>query len=173
MRYFKWGISRLILESEPTPDVVPMFIDGNQELMPEDRKVLRFLPRVGKRVRVAFGQKLDAEDRFGDLRQRWKGLVARSRAARQSALAKTGGGHLDKETEVMGELTNDLKYGEEAQEIRVEVARRIRDEVLKLRRELQYPEPDATFALAETWAVEPEKKKQYKSRVDDSWTSQD
>ena len=170
MRYFKWGVSRLILESEPTPDVVPMFIDGNQHLMPEDRKFLRILPRVGARIRIAFGERLDGEERFGDLRQRWKGLVSRSRAARSTQGRSSGG--LDGRAEVMGELADDLKYGEEAQEIRIEVARRIREEVLKLRKELRYPEPDATFSLAETWANEPEKKK-YKSRVDDAWVNQD
>lgn len=171
MRYFKWGVSRLILESEPTPDVVPMFIDGNQHLMPEDRK-LRLIPRVGARIRVAFGEKVDTEERFGDLRQRWKELVNRSRAARRSAKGRAGSSNVQEEAEAMGELTDDLKYGEEALEIRVEVARRVREEVLKLRQKLRYPEPDPAFAYAETWAKDPDKKR-YKSRVDDSWINQD
>lgn len=172
MRYFKWGVSRLVLESEPTPDIVPIFIDGNQHLMPEDRKFPRPVPRVGARISMAFGEKLDAEERFGDLRQRWKALVSRSRAARRSAKGRSSSGGFDGEVEAMGELTDDLKYGEEAQEIRVEVTRRIREEVLKLRRELRYPEPDATFAFAETWAKDPDKKK-YKSRVNDAWITKD
>ncbi|MCV5132377.1 hypothetical protein OFL98_27185, partial [Escherichia coli] len=37
LRYFKWGVARLILESEPAPDVVPMFIDGTEHVMKEER----------------------------------------------------------------------------------------------------------------------------------------
>ena len=56
LRYFKWGVARLILESEPAPDILPMFIDGTQKIMPENRTFPRFLPRLGKKVRVAFGE---------------------------------------------------------------------------------------------------------------------
>lgn len=45
MRYFKWGVSRLILESDPLPDIVPMWIEGPQEIMDEARTFPRFLPR--------------------------------------------------------------------------------------------------------------------------------
>jgi monolysocardiolipin acyltransferase len=76
----------------------------------------------------------------------------------------------------VGELaTDELKYGKEAQEIRIEVARRMRDEILKLRRSLGgYPEPDPAFALAETWALDDDiAAKKYKSRVDGSNINQD
>ena len=171
MRYFKWGVSRLILESEPTPDVVPMFIDGNQHLMPEDRQFPRFAPRVGARIRVAFGEKLDTEETFGDLRRRWKQLVNKSQAIRGAGKEANGDGAPTPAGHLVEELPDDLKYGNEAREIRVEVARRVREQVLKLRRELRYPEPDPSFAYAETWAKDPNKKR-YKSRVDDSWINQ-
>ncbi|KAI1453599.1 hypothetical protein F4805DRAFT_442798 [Annulohypoxylon moriforme] len=153
LRYFKWGVSRLILESEPMPDVLPMFVDGAQRVMPEDRAFPRFLPRFPVKFRVAFGELLDAEKTFGDLRARWRDLVRRD----------GGKGKL-----AMGELTDELKYGKEAVDLRIEVARRVREEVLKVRRSLGYPDDDEPgFELAETWAREPSKDR-FKSNVDDS-----
>lgn len=163
MRYFKWGVSRLILESEPMPDVLPIFIDGTQRIMPEDRTWPRFVPRFPVKLRVAFGDLLDAEETFGDLRARWQDLVRRhTRSAdpkqqqQQEALLLP-----------MGELTDELKYGHEAVSLRIEVARRVREEVLKVRRSMGYTdEEDPSYELAETWAREPDKKR-FRSNVDD------
>ncbi|KAI5863239.1 hypothetical protein GGS23DRAFT_568878 [Durotheca rogersii] len=155
LRYFKWGVSRLILESEPLPDVLPMFVDGTQRVMPEDRAWPRFVPRFPVRLRVAFGDLLDGERAFGDLRARWRDLVRRETAGAGASLA-------------LGELTDALKYGREAVALRIEVARRVRDEVLKVRRSLGYPDDDGPgFELAETWAAEPSTDR-FKSNVDDS-----
>ncbi|KAI2626704.1 acyltransferase [Hypoxylon sp. NC1633] len=152
-RYFKWGASRLILESEPAPAVLAVFIDGAQHVMPEDRTWPRAIPRFPVRFRVAFGEPLDPDLAFGDLRARWRDLVSRQRQRRPLA---------------MGELTDELKYGDEAVRLRVEVARRLRDEVLKVRRRLGYPDEDGPgFELAETWAREPAKDR-FRSNVDDS-----
>ncbi|KAI1435734.1 acyltransferase [Xylaria sp. CBS 124048] len=155
MRYFKWGVSRMILESEPMPDVLPIFIDGTQRIMPEDRTWPRFLPRFGVTFRVAFGDLIDTEKTFGDLRAQWQELVRQH----------------DKKTQaprVLGELPDELKYGEKAVKLRIEVARRVREEVLKVRRGLSYPDEEpAGFELAETWRREPEQDK-FKSNVDDS-----
>ncbi|KAK1756051.1 hypothetical protein QBC47DRAFT_378951 [Echria macrotheca] len=160
LRYFKWGVARLILEADPAPDVLPMFIDGTQNVMPEDRTFPRFAPRIGKRIRVAFGDVLDYEATFGDLKRRWDALVRRSRP---------GSGSL-------GELDDDdLKFGREAEMIRIEVARRMREEVLKVRGAMGgFPESDPKLGEAGTWAVdEGIKQKKYKSRVDGSDINQD
>jgi monolysocardiolipin acyltransferase len=158
-RYFKWGVSRLILESEPAPDLVPIFIDGFQHVMPEDRVFPRFLPRIGKRIKVAFGQKLDGESAFGDLRRRWRKLVES-----RSGLGKELGVIRDEQ----------LRDGEEAREIRVEVAKRVRAEVMKLRRDLGYKEANPSYGSAETWAKDPKSsKKKYRSEVDGSLINQD
>ncbi|GAW23930.1 hypothetical protein ANO14919_135070 [Xylariales sp. No.14919] len=152
MRYFKWGVSRMILESEPMPDVLPIFIDGTQHMMPEDRGWPRFLPRFGVKLRVAFGEPVETEKVFGDLRARWQELVKQE----------------DSKTRILGELSDELKYGEEAVKLRIEVARRVREEVLKVRRSLDYPDEEPSgFELAETWRREPGKDR-YKSNVDDS-----
>jgi monolysocardiolipin acyltransferase len=146
LRYFKWGVSRLILESEPLPEIIPIFIDGNQEVMHESRKWPRFIPRAGKNIRIAFGEKVDGEKIFGDLRQRWQRLVR----LQNEALLRRG----EVAEWKMGELTEGLKYGSEAVALRKEVTNRIRQEVLKVRRSLGYPDEDPKQGLVETWIEE-------------------
>jgi monolysocardiolipin acyltransferase len=140
MRYFKWGVSRLILESEPMPDVVPIFVEGFDNIMHETREFPRFIPRPFKNVRVTFGEKLNTEEVFGDLRARWKQI--RAAEERKS-------GQLE-----VGELNDNLKYSKEAVSIRKECTRRMRQAVLDVRRQRGYPEDDPKNSLAETWLRE-------------------
>lgn len=183
LRYFKWGVARLILEADPVPDILPMFIDGTQRVMPEDRGFPRFLPRIGKTIRVSFGDVIDYQATFGDLKTRWDALVKKEtrkpqRGGRFFGLLGSSGGQTQKQEEgpkQVGELTSEeLKYGKEATEIRIEVARRMREEVLKVRRKLGgYPESNSSFAYAETWQPDQETPaKKYRSRVDGSNVSQ-
>ncbi|KAG5440605.1 hypothetical protein PCK2_000315 [Pneumocystis canis] len=59
MRYFRWGVSRLILEaalhSTQLPYIVPIFFHGMERIMPELRNPPRWLPRFGQTVEVRFG----------------------------------------------------------------------------------------------------------------------
>jgi monolysocardiolipin acyltransferase len=153
LRYFKWGMARLILESDPMPDVLPMFIDGTQHMMSEARTFPRFLPRINKTFRITFGELVDTESTFGDLRRKWQELVRKETKGAKPL--------------VMGELNDELKYGQEAVELRTEVAKRVRTEIDKLRISQGYPEDDPQLALAETWAKEPPLKA-FKSNIDDS-----
>ena len=146
MRYFKWGISRLILEAEPMPEIIPMFIDGNQDVYHETRKFPRFIPRAGNDIRIGFGDAVDGEKVFGELRRRWHRLVR----LQKDALRKKG---LDDELS-MGELTEGLKYSAEAVALRKEVTLRIREEVLKVRRSMGFPDEDPKNGLVETWLEE-------------------
>ncbi|KAF1830906.1 hypothetical protein BDW02DRAFT_641855 [Decorospora gaudefroyi] len=140
MRYFKWGVSRLILESEPMPDVVPIFVEGFDHIMHETRTFPRFIPRPFKKVSVTFGDKLDGEDVFGDLRARWKQMRANE---------EKKGGRLE-----VGVLNEALKYSEEAVALRTECTRRVRQAVLDVRRQRGYPEDDPKNSLAATWLRE-------------------
>ncbi|QPH16911.1 hypothetical protein C2857_001649 [Epichloe festucae Fl1] len=143
LRYFKWGVSRLILESDPAPEFIPMFIHGTQDIMPEDRGFPRFLPRIGNRIRVVIGKPIDLDVIFGQERAAWRQLVSRG----------------DPEL---------LTHGHEATNLRIQVARSVRDEVGKLRESIGLPpEDDKTAALADTWSKEPNKRK-FKSPVDGS-----
>ncbi|KAK7737051.1 Lyso-phosphatidylcholine acyltransferase [Cytospora paraplurivora] len=214
LRYFKWGVARLILEAEPAmPDLVPMFIDGTIDVMDERRGFPRAVPRPFKKVRVAFGDRVDMDATFGDLRARWKALVQKAADAREAEI--TAAERLIDEEEQrrrrregegaargarrpkpavdpgrtgivaplpkkvvtsvrkpdvlrVGELPEELKHSREAEEIRIEVAFRVREEVLKVRRSLGYPDEDPAwgFGRAETWAKDPKDTK--RSPVDGS-----
>ncbi|KPI39316.1 Lysophosphatidylcholine acyltransferase [Cyphellophora attinorum] len=89
MRYFKWGIARLILEPPVCPDVVPMWIEGTDQVMHESREFPRFIPRAFKRISVTFGAKVDTDARFGDLRARWEGLERRSKGVKDANPSST------------------------------------------------------------------------------------
>ena len=127
--------------------------------MHENRGWPRPMPRPGKNIKIAFGEKMDGERIFGDLRARWKRLVQSQR----EALIKRG----ETVDLGMGELTEGLKYCSEAVALRKEVTNRVRMEVLKVRRSLGYSDEDPKQGLVETWVEEgPEKPGKMK---DGSW----
>lgn len=149
MRYFKWGIARLILESEPCPDVVPIWIDGLQHVMGNERTRPRFLPRAGKDVTVAFGERLDRDLLLEPFRERWQKLKER---ARRKAVSE---GRSDEQAENFGVITDDeLRYGREAQQLRIEVTLAMRDEVLKVRRQFGLPDEDPKRSCADNYREE-------------------
>ena len=104
------------------------------------------MPRSGKTIRIAFGEGVDGERIFGELRTKWKRLVG----MQEEALLKGGSSAAMN----MGDLTEGLKYGNEAVALRKEVTNRIRMEVLKVRRSLGYPDEDPKQGLVESWIEE-------------------
>jgi monolysocardiolipin acyltransferase len=144
MRYFKWGVARLILEAEPCPRVVPIWIEGLDNVMHESRSEPRFIPRIGKDVKVVFGEEVDAERVFGDLRMRWRDIVRKEEE--------------DGRGLTVGVLTDRLKGAEEATELRIECARRVREEVLRVRRGAGWPDEPPENGVAETWKEEGDKR---------------
>ncbi|MCJ1354449.1 MAG: hypothetical protein MMC33_004438 [Icmadophila ericetorum] len=162
MRYFKWGVARLILEPDVCPDIIPMWIEGCDQIMHESREFPRFIPRLGKQVGIWFGENVggDKEGVFGELRRKWRQLVEEDRGKRKAL----EGVELD---QGLGILSEDLKYGPEAQELRMECTRRVRKAVLGVRRLRGLPDEDPKEGLVETWAVEGGKKE---GRMEDgSW----
>lgn len=143
MRYFKWGIARLILESGECPDVVPMWIEGIDQIMHESRGFPRFLPRVGKEVNVTFGSKVDSEATFGDMRSRWQKLKSKVEAADPQSRDLP-----------IGVLSDELLHNKEAVELRKEVTLKIRNLVLDVRRSRGLPDEDPKEGLVETWLEE-------------------
>lgn len=109
---------------------------------------------------MAFGEKVDGEKVFGDLRERWKRLVGRQK----EVLEGRNGGQI-----AMGELTEGLMFGEEAVALREECARRVRREVLKVRRSLGLPDEDPKQGLVETWIKEGKNWKREGQMEDGSW----
>lgn len=156
MRYFKWGVSRLILESDPMPDVVPIWIEGPEEIMHETRAFPRFIPRPFKNVSITFGDRLDGEKVFGDLRERWK----RMRAKEEEASGKME----------VGVLNDALRHSDEAVKLRRECTMRVRAAVLDVRRRLGHPDEDPKSGLVETYRKEGGKREGQKD--DGSWTKE-
>lgn len=151
MRYFKWGISRLILEPDECPDIVPMWIEGTDGVMHEDRGFPRFIPRINQKVSVTFGEKVDTEAIFGELRSKWQKLKRESEQGSTEPLA-------------VGILNEKLMYGDEATELRLECTRKVRDLVLEVRRSRGFPDEDPKASMAETWLREGPKRE---GRMDD------
>lgn len=148
MRYFKWGVARLILEPPECPDVVPMFIEGTDEVMHESRSFPRFIPRVGKNISVTFGDELDVEAVFGDLRQRWRDLM------RRHVEKEERNGRFWDEDLMLGIVPESLAHHEEVVELRKECTKRVRDAVLAVRRSRGYPDEDPKNGVVETWLRE-------------------
>lgn len=171
MRYFKWGVARMILESEPCPDVICIWIDGPQEIMDNERNFPRPLPRPGKDVSITFGEKMDVEKVFGPFRKRWRDLKDR---AEKKRLMSGGESDLKEHSnEQLGEVQDqELRYGADAKQLRIDVTLAVRDEVLKVRRSTGLPDEDPKSSLAETWREEgskdkPEGKMKDRSVVED------
>ncbi|KAI8873658.1 acyltransferase-domain-containing protein, partial [Ramicandelaber brevisporus] len=59
-RRFKWGLARMLLETQRIPYVVPVFLDGFEKVMPMEplpsRKNATKFPIPGQDVAVAFGK---------------------------------------------------------------------------------------------------------------------
>ncbi|ETN39075.1 uncharacterized protein HMPREF1541_05297 [Cyphellophora europaea CBS 101466] len=152
MRYFKWGVARLILEPAVCPDVVPIWIEGTDQVMHESREFPRFIPRPGNRISVTFGEAVDPEARFGDLRQRWQQLQNR-----WIEEADPGATKADKELTLFASLgmgMQGLSYSAEVLELWIETTLRVREEVLRLRRDRGWPDEDPKASVAETWVRE-------------------
>ncbi|KAI9804082.1 MAG: hypothetical protein M1825_001483 [Sarcosagium campestre] len=168
MRYFKWGVARLLLEAEPIPRLVPIWIEGFNDVMDETRSFPRWIPRPARRIHVLIGDEVDAEERFGDLRARWRQLVRETESksntvpSPRSLEGKKATTTIEvteeeaTETEAALGVLNDegLKYGDIATALRIECTKRVRDEVLRLRNARGWPPEDPKAGLVDTWLQE-------------------
>ena len=160
MRYFKWGVARLILEPSECPEIVPIWIEGFDQVMHETRRFPRFIPRPFKNLSITFGRKADSEAIFGDMRRRWRELT--ERVAKESP---------DSEDLPVGVLNDRLLHAPEAVELRKEVTFKVRELVLELRRSRGHPDEDPKHSLADTWIREGPKRKG--KMEDGSWVGSD
>lgn len=138
MRYFKWGITRIILESTRQPIIVPMFGHGFEKIMPEavaDEKSLldRLLPsNRGSDVHVYIGEPID-EKIIQKYREEWIQLV---------------NWYGDKS----GDLTDELKFGKKAEDLRSRLASELRKHVAHIRdTEAGFPPEDPRFKDHKWW----------------------
>ena len=180
MRYFKWGVARLILEPPECPDVIPIWIEGNDSVMHESRQWPRFVPRVGKTLGVWFGDNVGGDKGvFTELRGKWKDLVDQDRRERLlvekdgKGFADTTKGRSHDDYEGLGILSERLKYGKEAVELRIECTKMVRKEVLKIRRLRGLPDEDPKEGLVETWIEESSPGQREGRMGDGSWVKEE
>lgn len=138
MRYFKWGVARLILESTRAPVVVPVFSYGFEKIAPEDAAsegIKRWLPlNLGAEIHVHIGDAIDDAE-IEAFRGRWRDLCQK---------------HIDPESPA--DLSEELKTGAEAQQLRSQLAASLRGHVLAIRESLGKFEPEqAKFKSPAFW----------------------
>ncbi|EDO16261.1 hypothetical protein Kpol_505p38 [Vanderwaltozyma polyspora DSM 70294] len=137
MRYFKWGITRVLLESTKAPIVVPIFTTGFEKVAPEDtaESYSRFLPNnIGADIKVTVGKPID-DKVIEEYRQEWNTLVEKYTDPRNPT-----------------DLSDELKYGKDAQELRSKVANMLREHVANIRHEkCNFPKEDERFKSPTWW----------------------
>ncbi|KAH3900982.1 probable Lysophosphatidylcholine acyltransferase [Saccharomycodes ludwigii] len=138
MRYFKWGITRLILESTKPPIIVPMFSTGFEKIAPESAAntiIERYLPRnFGAEIKVTIGQPINDEI-IDAYRNEWKSLCDKY-----------------SDPKAPTDLSDELKYGKEAQDLRGRLAAELRRSLANIRHnECGFPEEDPRFKSPEWW----------------------
>ncbi|KAG8997372.1 hypothetical protein FRB93_000376 [Tulasnella sp. JGI-2019a] len=69
---FKWGVAHMMLKSKATPRVIPMYLEGFDDIMPSDRGFPRFIPRFGKRLRITFGDPSGVTEQVLAVQEAWK-----------------------------------------------------------------------------------------------------
>lgn len=139
------------------PDIVPMWIEGTDEILPEGRPPPRWAPRPGKRVGIWIGDCVSGAEQedgrgngvFKEMRDRWRALVERE---------QDWGLKSQKATGVIGKLgvlkDEELRNGREAVELRMECTKEVRKLVLKVRRRRGLPDEDPKAGWADTWREE-------------------
>ncbi|EPS96325.1 hypothetical protein FOMPIDRAFT_1130598 [Fomitopsis schrenkii] len=57
---FKWGIGRIVMETAQPPIIIPMWLTGIDQVMPEGRSVpWKFFPRPGAKLSITFGKPVE------------------------------------------------------------------------------------------------------------------
>ena len=138
MRYFKWGVSRLILESTRAPVVVPIYAYGFEKLAPENRVDDGFFSwfpsNIGSEVHINIGDPFPDEKVY-QYREQWMKLCEAK---------KDPNNHSD--------LSNELKYGPEVKLLRSNLAAELRSSVLAIKDSLHiFYREDARFQYPEFW----------------------
>lgn len=137
MRYFRWGVARTILESTVPPIIVPIFSTGFEKIASEEAKGMmrQLMPRnYGSKIKVAIGEEISDEIIFR-YRKEWQVLVEKY-----------------KDCNNPDEMPDELKYGEEAEDLRSRLAAELREHVAKIRHdECHFPEEDPRFKSVSWW----------------------
>lgn len=137
MRYFKWGITRMILETTVPPVILPIFSTGFEKIASEDETKTSWrdlFKSFGSEINVTMGDPLD-DKLIDEFRAEWNALCEK---------------YTDKDKP--NDLSDELKYGKEAQELRSRLAAVLREHVANIRHEKRsLPEEDPRFKSPSWW----------------------
>ncbi|OLL26612.1 Lysophosphatidylcholine acyltransferase [Neolecta irregularis DAH-3] len=140
MRYFKWGVSRLILETTAItgrqPIVIPFFFTGMDKVMHEARKWPRFVPRIRKDVRIRFGNPIPGT-LIEPFVKRWGEICDDEKHNTRNVFENA--------------FPDVLRNGERVRELRNEMSSILRNAVLGVRQEMGLPKEDPSAGLPDTW----------------------
>ncbi|KAG8991967.1 hypothetical protein FRB90_001147 [Tulasnella sp. 427] len=62
----------MMLRAKVPPKVIPVYLEGFDDVMPENRGFPKFLPRLGSKIRVTFGDPSGITRDAGSIIQEWK-----------------------------------------------------------------------------------------------------
>lgn len=138
MRYFKWGVARLILESTRAPVVVPIFAHGFEKVAPEDSAgtgLKRYIPaNIGAAIEIFIGDQV-SDEKIEAYRSRWRTLCEK---------------YIDVNNP--SDLSPELKTGEEVRTLRSELAADLREAVSDVRTKTgKFPPEDPRFKIPAFW----------------------
>ncbi|GMM38819.1 lysophosphatidylcholine acyltransferase [Saccharomycopsis crataegensis] len=138
MRYFHWGVSRLVLESTKSPIILPIFSTGFEKIAPEsaaESPLERFLPRNFRHeINVIFGDPIN-DAIIDGFRAEWRKLVDK---------------HYDPANPF--DLSEKLKFSKEAEELRSRIAATLREAVAEIRHNAgNFPVEDDRFKSPAFW----------------------
>uniref|UniRef100_A0A060TGF0 Tafazzin family protein n=1 Tax=Blastobotrys adeninivorans TaxID=409370 RepID=A0A060TGF0_BLAAD len=133
LRYFKWGVSRLVLEPTVPPIIVPIFTKGLEKVMPEHISKHTLGP-IGAKIDFAVGDPID-DNVIADLRRRWLDLVHEQSGPDAQ----------------LDEMPESLRTGEVAQALRSETASVLRDSVVRASAIFDLPKDQARMSDPQFW----------------------
>lgn len=131
LRYFKWGVSRLVLEASYPPIVLPIFAKGLDSVFPEDRQYFSTWKTFSRRtLYYNIGTPL-SDDLVLGFRERWI--------------------ELSKNFEKSQYVPLELQIGEPAQQLRSEVALCLRSLLFEAGKDLHFTMDLPCLADASCW----------------------
>lgn len=139
MRYFKWGITRIVLESTRQPIILPIFSTGFEKIKPEgenpQEQPVSFFNRFhfGTEIKVTIGNPID-DKIVQKYREEWLNLVRK---------------YL--ESDDISDLSHELKFGKQAQDLRSRFASELRKAVADIRESVGFPPEDPRFKDHAFW----------------------
>lgn len=135
---FQMGSLQNDLESTVAPIIVPIFTTGFEKIASEEAAgstIKRYIPtNFGAEIKVTVGNTIE-DNVIEKYREEWRQLVDK---------------YYDPKNPV--DLTQELKYGKEAQDLRSRLAAELRKYIAQIRHdECKFPEEDARFQSSAWW----------------------